>query len=249
MSLSDITLIAAVSLMGTAVAYLRNPRHKAMILMFPIPFTFAALAVGQPVDATNVIGVGVTVLFSTGIWLLHGRLRWPIIPVIALCGVGYCVIGAALAKILPTGDTAFWLSVVSVGTGALLLIRLLPHRDEPHYRTSLPVYIKLPAIALMIIGIVTIKQQLGGFMTVFPMLGTITAYEARHSLWTILRRIPWVILMFLPMIVVMRLTQDALGLGGALLCAWPVYLICLWLARKLMSHRFSRSQSVLEPGR
>ena len=228
----DIALIAVVSVMGTAVAYLRNPQHKAFMLMLPVPFSLATMSVGQPVDATNVVGIAVLFLFSAGVWFLHARLRWPIVPVILLCAIAYCLIGSGLARLLPKGNLAFWAAIAIVGLIALLLIRSLPHLEEPHYRTPLPVWIKLPAIALIILGIVAIKQQLGGFMTAFPMVGTITAYEARHSLWTILRRIPWIMILILPMHSVMRLTQDHIGVGGALLVGWPVFLFFLWLLRK-----------------
>lgn len=228
----DIALIAGVSVMGTAVAYLRNPQHKAFILMLPVPFSFATLSLGRPIDATNVVGIATLFLFSLGIWFLHARRRWPIVPAILLCAVGYCLIGSGLARVLPKGALTFWTAVGVACVLSLLLIRRLPHREEPHHRTPLPVWIKLPAIAAVIVGIIAIKQPLGGFMTAFPMVGTITAYEARHSLWTILRRIPWVILLILPMHSVMRLTQDRIGLGGALLAGWPVFLFFLWLLRK-----------------
>jgi len=231
MSRWDIALIVSVAALGAGAAYLRNPQHKAFVHMFPIPFSFAALSLGRPIDATNVAGIGAMLLFWVGIWLLHGRLRWPIVVVIPICGVGYCLSGTALASVLPDGDPAFWISVAGVLIASLLLIRLLPHREEPHYRTPLPVWVKLPAIVLVVIGIVALKQELAGFMTFFPMVGTITAYEARHSLWTIVCRIPWVMLLIQPMLIVMRLTQDHLGLGGALLVSWPVYLLCLWLVR------------------
>lgn len=232
----DIALVAVVSIMGTAVAYLHNPQHKAFVLMLPIPFSMATMSVGLPVDATNVIGIGVLGIFSAGTWFLHARLRWPIIPVIVLCGIAYCLIGAGLASILPKSDLAFWLSVGFIGTLSAVLIRFMPHRDEPGHRTPLPIWIKLPAIALVIIGIVTIKKQLGGFMTAFPMVGTIAAYEARNCLWTILRRIPWVMLLILPMHCVIRLTQDHIGVGGALLAGWPVFLLFLWLLRRHYTH-------------
>ena len=58
MGLWDIVLLAGVSLQVIILAYVHNPRWKAFMLLFPIPFTFSSLAVGQPIDATNVIGMG-----------------------------------------------------------------------------------------------------------------------------------------------------------------------------------------------
>ena len=76
-----------------------------------------------------------------------------------------------------------------------------------------------------------IKQHLGGFMTMFPMVGVVAAYESRNSLWTIVRRIPWVILIMTPTLAVIRLTQARVGLPAALALAWPLVLVLLWLWR------------------
>lgn len=114
---------------------------------------------------------------------------------------------------------------------SVLLMRCLPHREERPHRTPLPLRFKLPAIALVILGIVAIKHHLGGFMTTFPMISTVAAYEARHSLWTMLRRFPRILLLILPMLAAMRLTQDHLGLPAALAIGWAVYLPGLWLLR------------------
>ena len=227
----DIALIAVVSIMGTAVAYLRHPEHKAFVLMFPVPFTLATLALGRPLDATNVLAMGVLFGFTIGVWALHARRRWPILAAIAVCATGYCVVGAGIARLRPAGDAAFWGSVAAMLAASWVLIRALPYREEPHHRTPLPVWIKLPAIALVIAGVVMIKEHLGGFMTMFPMLGVVAAYEARNSLWTIVRRIPWLIIFMIPVMVLVRLTQERIGLPAALALAWPVLLALLWLFR------------------
>lgn len=231
MTLWDIALIIVVSVMGTAVAYLRHPEHKAFVLMLPVPFSLATLAVGRPVDATNMLAMGVLFGFTIGVWYLRVRRRWPILAAIAVCATGYCLVGAALARLQLSGDAAFWTAAVTMLAAAVLLIRLLPYREEPHHRTPLPVWIKLPAIALVIGVVVAIKRQLGGFTTMFPMVGVVAAYEARHSLWTIVRRIPWIILIMVPMMATIRLTQGELGLGGALAVAWPLVLALLWVFR------------------
>lgn len=221
--------------MGTAVAYLRHPEHKAFVLMLPIPFTMAVLSVGRPVDATNLAGAGLLFGFSLGVWALHVRLRWPIFAAIAICAAGYCAIGAGIARLRPEGDAAFWGTAAGLLALSVVLIRALPHRVEPHHRTPLPVWIKLPAIALVIAGLVAMKKTLGGFTTMFPMVGVVAAYEARKSLWTIVRRIPWVIAIMIPMMAVIRLTQDRVGLPKALALSWPVFLLMLWMFRRAYS--------------
>jgi hypothetical protein len=228
----DIALIAVVSVMGTAVAYLRHPEHKAFVLMLPVPFTLATLALGRPVDATHVLAMGLLFGFTIGVWALRVRWRWPILAAIAVCAAGYGLAGAGIARRRPAGDAAFWASAALMLVASLALIRALPYRAEPHHRTPLPIWVKLPVIALVIAGLVAVKQHLGGFMTMFPMVGVVAAYEARNSLWTIVRRIPWVILIMLPAMGSIRLTQERVGLPAALAMAWPVLLTLLWLFRK-----------------
>lgn len=233
----EIALVGVVSVMGTAVAYLRSPAHKAFVLMLPVPFTLATLALARPVDATNVLGLGVLFGFTLGVWALRVRGRWPILPAITVPAVGYCAVGAGIARLQPASDAAFWCSVVLVQAASIALIRTLPYRKEPHHRTPLPVWVKLPAIALVIAGLVAIKRHLGGFMTTFPMVGLVAAYEARNSLWTIVRRIPWVMMIMTLMMAVIRLAQVRFGLPVALTLAWGLLPVLLWAFRSHYTER------------
>lgn len=227
----DIALIVAVSIMGTAVAYLRHPERKAFVLMLPIPFSLAFLAVGRPLDATNVLAMVPMFGFTLGVWGLYARTRLPIVPAIALGVAGYVAAGIALARLTPPGEPAFWGATALVAILALALIRWLPYRAQPHHRTPLPLWIKLPAIALVVTGVVLLKRQLGGATTMFPMVGVVAAYEARHSLWTMVRRLPWVMLMMTPVMALMRLVQEPLGAIGALALGWILLLVLLWTLR------------------
>lgn len=49
----NIASIVVVSVMGTAIAYVRDPEHKAFVLMLPFPFTVATLALGRPVSGRS----------------------------------------------------------------------------------------------------------------------------------------------------------------------------------------------------
>ena len=228
MNVWDIALIAVVSVMGTAVAYLRHAEMKATVLMLPVPFSLAILAVGRPLDATNVLSMGLLFGFSLGVWILRAKLHWPIVTAIAVCATGYCLAGAWLTGLDLSGPAVFWASAAFLLASAVVLIRLLPHRDEPHHVTSLPVWIKTPLIALVIGGLVLIKPYLGGFMTMFPMVGVVAAYEARNSLWAIVRHIPWVIVIMVPMMGTIYLTQSRVGVSTSLLLSWPLLLSLLW---------------------
>jgi hypothetical protein len=74
-------------------------------------------------------------------------------------------------------------------------------------------------------------------MAMFPMMGVITAYEGRHSLWTITRQVPIILLTFVPMMAFCRLTQDQIGLGGALAGGWIIHLSVLGLTTKWLWNR------------
>lgn len=225
----DLALIIVVSLMGTFVAYIRCPERKAFILMLPIPFSLAFLALDRPLDATNVLAMLLMFGFSYGNWFLHTVLRLPIAPTILLSACLYCAGGMMITATDPISPMLFWSSVVVAMMVALALIKKLPYRQEPHHRTPLPIWVKLPIIALVITLIVLLKQQLGGFMTMFPMVGVVAAYEARKSLWTIVRRIPWVIALMTPAMVAIRIMQPHVTPLMALATGWAVYVPLLWL--------------------
>lgn len=223
----DILLIVAVSVQATVLAYLHAPRWKAFLLTLPIPFTLATLAVGRPLDATNVAGMVVLLGYTHAVRVLHYRLRMPIIVSIVLAAFGYCIAGTLLARVLPATDTAFWVScgvVLIIGTAFYLSIG--PRKEEGH-RSPLPVWAKLPAIMCVVLLLLLIKRNLHGFTTMFPMVGVVAAYEARHSLWTVCRQIPVVMLTMLPMMITIRLIQGHVGMGVSLAVGWAVFLCAL----------------------
>jgi hypothetical protein len=223
----DITLIVIVSLQATILAYVYHPKWKAFMLSLPLPFTVAALAVGKPVDATNVAGLTLLLLFTHAVRLLHYHLRWPIIVSILASALGYCVIGSLLAPVIPSDETFFWVCNLATLALAAWLLKIMPARHEPGHRTPLPLWLKIPLIAAVILCIVLTKKSLQGFMTIFPMVGVIGAYEARHSLWTISRQIAVVMLTMVPLMAVSHLTEPRLGLELSLLVAWVAFLAVL----------------------
>jgi len=223
----DVVLIVAVSLQATVMAYLPLPRLKAFAYVLPVPFTIASLALGRTIDATNVMGVLLLFAYVQGVRLLYQRLRLPIVAAIAIAALSYTAIGWLLAPVIPEDGATFWVSAAVTLGVSIGLYRLLPHRDEPSHRTTLPVYIKLPIIAGVIVLLVLAKEQLQGFMTLFPMVGVVGAYEARHSLWTMGRAIPTWMIAMVPLLSVIRVAQPALGLPLALALGWVAFLCVL----------------------
>ena len=106
----DVVLVVAISVQATVLAYLQQPRWKAFMLSLPIPFTLMTLAAGRPIDATNVLGLFLLLLFTHGVRWLHYGVRMPIIPAIFLSALGYCVLGSLAVPLLPRTDAAFWLA-------------------------------------------------------------------------------------------------------------------------------------------
>ena len=192
----DYVLIVGVAAQAAVLAYMYDPRWKALTLAFPIPFTIACLAVGQSVGPTNVFGLVLLMGFIHGVRILHYNVRLPIVPAIALGAGAYCAVGWWLAGRLPTGDVLFWPAALAVTALGATAVRLAPRRREHGHRTGLPLHLKLPMIVAVVVALVMMKSRLQGFMTVFPMVTVIAAYEARKCLWIICRerffvRPPW----------------------------------------------------------
>ena len=233
-SIWDILLLIMVSVMGMALAYLHHPKWKAVMLTLPIPFSLAFLSVGKPMDVTNIAGLLALLAFTHAVRVLHQDWRVPILPAIVIPAAGYCLIGTLLAGILPKTTAAFWVTFALVmGVGLALYLSQL-HREEPGHRTPLPIWLKLPLMASVVAFLVIIKLLLQGFMTVFPMVGVIAAYEARKSLWTNCRAIPVIMISMGPMMASIFVTQHWLPPGAALAIGWGVLLsILLPLTREI----------------
>lgn len=220
----DIALLAVVSVQATLLSYLAHPKWKALILALPIPFTLASLAVGAPVNTTHVAALNLLLVYTHGVRWLHQRAGWPIIPAISLSAGGYCVAGALLRPVLPQGPVSFWIACALTLVVAMAAHVLYPRREELAHRSPLPVWIKLPIVAGVILSLILLKRFLQGFMTMFPMVGVVASYESRFSLGTVCRAIPDFMLGMVPMLAVVRVVQPQLGLGAALAVGWLVFI-------------------------
>jgi len=223
----DFLLIVVVSVQATILAYIFNPKLKAFVLSFPFPFTIASLALGRRVDATNALGLIDLLLFTHGVRILNSRWRVPIVPSIVIAAVSYCIIGWIVAKLVPSGDLVFWSSCLLVVLVGLIAVKKFPYREDAPYRTALPVFIKLPIIMAVVIILVIFKKGLGGFMTVFPMVGVIAVYEGRSMLSSMCRQIPGIMITLVGLMMVARLTYGTLGLAGSLVAGWAAFLLVL----------------------
>ncbi|HYE75559.1 MAG TPA: hypothetical protein VEF04_19610, partial [Blastocatellia bacterium] len=149
------------------------------------------------------------------------------------CGLCCCAfLGFSLARLLESVQSyyapalIFWSSGVVILVLGLLIQHLMPPCEEPAHRTLAPLWIKLPTIAAVILFLILIKKELGGFITAFPMVGVVAAYEARRSLWTMSRQASMLLPALAVMMIAAHLAQSALGwsLPLALAAGWVVYL-------------------------
>lgn len=233
----DYLLIAVVAVQGTFLAYVYHPKWKSFLLTLPFPFTVAFLAVAQPIDATNMIGLVFLLMYTHGVRIFHNKFKIPIVPAIFLSAFTYCVVGLLVNRLLVKSDGVFWTCAAASYITACVSIVVFPHRTEKGQKSPLPVWLKLITIVAVVLILVVIKRGLGGFVTVFPMVGIVAAYEARKSLWTISRQIPVVMLTMGTMMVVMKLCQAKLGPYGALGVGWLVFLAILIPTTRMMWRR------------
>ncbi len=239
----DAVLLIVVTAQSTMMAYLHAPRLKALIYVLPVPFTLASLALGQPLDSTHVLGICLVPLYANTVRWLHYGARLPISAAIALAATCQALLSVALARVVPVTAAAFWLSLGLLLAGGLAIYVLTPAAHEPGYRSPLPVPIKTLLVAAVISGLILAKSYLGGFMSAFPMVGIVGAYEARHSLRTLCRAVPVLMISFVPLLIAGRLLGPSMGLGWALLVGWGGYLLTMWVLSRLTPGRETQERA------
>ena len=251
LSAADLALVAVVTGLVTAVAYLRSPRAKSLAYSLPLPFTAGLVASGQEIDATHIMGVAMVWGYPWLVWLLCRRVQLNVIAADAAALAAY--LGASLlsARLVPAGGSAagtaaFWAGLAALLAGGLAALTV-PCRPEPGHRSPLPAAVKVPGVFLLVAGIVLLKNPLRGFMPTFPFVTVFTVYEARNCLHTIAARMPVFILGMVPFLAVCRLAVPAWGHGPALALAWAAYLPVYLLLDRFMAGRAQAVAPGCEP--
>ena len=238
--------MAVVTLQATVHAYVPDAQWKAFVYLLPFPFTAAALAIGQPIDAANIWALLLLLGYSHGIRLLHVNLRLPIHATIAAALLGCAAVGFLLSPALAflqhhySLPIVFWSSCAAILALSLVIQKFMPPRDEPSQRTPAPLWVKLPTIAAVVFCLILMKKQLGGFITAFPMVGVVAAYEARHSLWTMSRQVSILLPALATMIITVHLAQSTLSwsLPLAIAAGWVIYLPLIMACTPVLRARF-----------
>ena len=189
-SLYDWLLIFMVTALGTLSAYLKDPQLKAVTATIPIPCGFAYIAVGLPMGAANAISGFMCFLYVHIVRILHYKIKVPIVPSI-IAGLAFFVImGTFLMPRIPNTEACFIGACLFDLIVGIVVFQKQTYKSGVRYKTPLPIYIKAPAIASVVSGLMLIKQLMGGFCTSFPMMNSIVSYESRFSLGDQCRQLP-----------------------------------------------------------
>ena len=239
----DWLLIFMVTALGTASAYMKDPQLKAVAATIPIPCGFAYIAVGLPMGTANAISALLCLMYVHVVRIGHNRLHIPIVPSIIIGLAIFVVIGTTLQPIVPDNEPVFFAVCLFDFLLGVLIYFKQPYKSGVPYKTPLPVYIKAPAIALVVSGLMVIKRLMGGFCTSFPMMNSIVSYESRYSLGDQCRQLPLFLIAGPFMFVEMRLLETRLGLNHwiVLLCGYILFAFIYWPLNKKLKLRNAKA--------
>ena len=248
-SFYDWLLILVVTALGTFSAYLKDPQLKAVTATIPIPCGFAYLAVGEPMGAANALSAILCLFYVHIVRALHYKVKVPIVPSILIGLASFVLLGVAIRPRVPQGE-AFFLGVCAFD--AILggvLFQTQAYRPGIRHKTPLPVYIKAPAIAAVVTGLMLIKRLMGGFCTSFPMMNSIVSYESRHSLGDQCRQLPLFLIAAPFMFAEMHFIETRLGWNhwAVLLCGYALFAVIYCPLNRELRRRIAAAEGVPSP--
>lgn len=224
----DVVWIIAVCVQLTVAAAFSHPKWKSFISQLPVSFTAAALAVGQPIDATHILGLILFTVFTFEVRFLYRQGHVPIVGAMMMATITYFVMAWVMAAFLPHNGLVFWIACVLSAVFAVMILRLTQHRRERLQRTVVFLWLKLAMTIAIVIVVVQFKGILRGFVTTIPILAFTGIYESRNNLWTVSRQVPVVALMMIPMMVVCHIVEEGQGPTlGSMGAGWLAFLIAL----------------------
>ena len=219
----DWLLIFMVTALGTLSAYLKDPQLKAVTATIPIPCGFAYIAVGLPMNTENA----------------DYKVKVPIVASI-IAGLAFFVaLGTFLHSRIPQGEAYFIGACIFDFIIGVIFFQKQKYKSGVRYKTPLPIYIKAPAIAGVVSGLMLIKRLMGGFCTSFPMMNSIVSYESRFSLGDQCRQLPLFLIAGPFMFITMRYVEIGFGLNHwiVLLIGYVVFATIYWPLNKELKRR------------
>lgn len=235
----DWLLVIMVTALGTLSAYLKDPQLKAVTATIPIPCGFAYIAVGLPMGTENAVSGFMCMLYVHIVRILHYKVKIPIVVSI-IAGLAFFVaLGTFLHSRIPEGEAYFIGACLFDLVIGIIFFQKQKYKSGVRYKTPLPVYIKAPAIAGVVSGLMLIKRLMGGFCTSFPMMNSIVSYESRFSLGDQCRQLPLFLIAGPFMFVTMRYVEIGFGLNHwiVLLIGYIVFAFIYWPLNKELKRR------------
>jgi hypothetical protein len=217
----DLWLITAVSSMGLAMALLPQPSAKAAVLTLPIPFSIAFLAVAAPVGVEHIAALVLLFAFAVSVWVLHEQVGLAIVPTITCAAGLYVLTGGWLRTVL--SETLFWPLTAVVVVGASAFLVMFPPRTGVSHAPPAGLALKVLVLLVVSTTMVLLKGFLGGFMTLFPMVGVLAAYENRRHLWWNVRAVPIAALSLVVLLLTIRTLGPLVGPEQAVVLGWLPY--------------------------
>ena len=238
-SFYDWLLIFMVTALGTLSAYLKDPQLKAVTATIPIPCGFAYIAVGLPMGAANAISGFMCFLYVHIVRILHYKVKVPIVPSIIMGLAFFVALGTFLMPRIPNTEPWFIGACLFDLIVGIVVFQTQTYKAGVRYKTPLPVYIKAPAIAGVVSGLMLIKRLMGGFCTSFPMMNSIVSYESRYSLGDQCRQLPLFLIAGPFMFAEMRYLEIGLGLNHwiVLRCGYVLFASIYWPLNKELKRR------------
>ena len=151
----------------------------------------------------------------------------------------FVALGTFLHARIPEGEAYFIGACVFDFVIGVIFFQKQKYKAGVRYKTPLPVYIKAPAIAGVVSGLMFIKRLMGGFCTSFPMMNSIVSYESRYSLGDQCRQLPLFLIAGPFMFVTMRYIEIGFGLNHwiVLLIGYIVFALIYWPLNKELKRR------------
>ncbi|MBP5247101.1 MAG: hypothetical protein J6Z31_04515 [Fibrobacter sp.] len=245
----DWLLVIVVTALGTLSAYLKDPQLKAVTATIPIPCGFAYIAVGLPMGAANAIAGFMCLLYVHIVRFLHYKVKVPIVLSIAAGLAFFIALGTYLMPRVPDSEAFFIGVCIFDCLLGIFLFQMQSYKPGVHYKTPLPVYIKAPAIAFVVSGLMFIKRLMGGFCTSFPMMNSIVSYESRYSLNDQCRQLPLFLIAAPFMFVEMHFIETRLGLNHwiVLLCGYALFAAIYWPLNQELRRRVKAAEDAESP--
>jgi hypothetical protein len=229
----ELVFAGVVTLQICLLAYTYRPAPKAFIASMPVPFTAAVLSTGQRIDFTHAAGMFTLILFILLAIHLH-RDRGLNLPLAEGAAVlAYCGIALVLNRAVPEGRASFFCFLVLSWAACLCLLKLLPPRAEPGHRSDLPLYLKVPVVAGLVLVMVGLKQHFSGFVAGFPYVTVFAVYEMRTCLRTLTRQMIRFVLCFNFMVLLLYLLQDRMRPALLFACGWAVFFAAMLPVRRV----------------